>query len=80
MRESRGVSLVVKRAVVVRGHKTSVSLEEPFWEGLKSIAAELGMTVTGLVERIDKEREFSNLSSALRQFVLVFYQQRASGS
>ena len=54
------------RSVVVAGHKTSVSLEDAFWKGLKEIAAERDVTLSELVGTIDAEREYGNLSSALR--------------
>ena len=66
-------SLVIKRSVVVAGHKTSVSLEDAFWKGLKEIAGERDTTLSELVGTIDAERECGNLSSALRLFVLDFY-------
>ena len=66
-------SLVIKRSVVVAGHKTSVSLEDAFWKGLKDIARERHVTLSELVGTIDSEREYGNLSSALRLFVLDFY-------
>jgi predicted DNA-binding ribbon-helix-helix protein len=72
----RGVfvkSLVIKRSIVVAGHKTSVSLEDAFWLGLKEIAARRRMTLSDLVSTLDKERAHGNLSSALRLFVLDFY-------
>jgi len=62
-------STVVKRSVVVGGHKTSVSLEGPFWTGLKTIAHVQQMTLSELVAEIDGTRE-GNLSSAIRLFVL----------
>src|SRR6266576_670578 len=68
-------SLVIKRSVVVAGHKTSVSLEDAFWKGLKEIAAERHMTLSELVGAIDSEREYGNLSSALRLFVLDYRTQ-----
>ena len=71
-------SLVIKRSVVVAGHKTSVSLEDAFWKGLKEIAAERHMTLSELVGAIDSEREYGNLSSALRLFVLDFYRTQLS--
>ena len=67
-------SPVVKRSVVLAGHKTSVSLEEPFWQGLKDIATSRRMTLSDLVSSIDLDREHGNLSSALRLFVLNYYQ------
>jgi predicted DNA-binding ribbon-helix-helix protein len=71
-------SLVIKRSVVVAGHKTSVSLEDAFWKGLKEIASERDMTLSELIGTIDSEREYGNLSSALRLFVLDFYRTQLS--
>jgi predicted DNA-binding ribbon-helix-helix protein len=59
-------SLVVKRSIVLEGHKTSVSLEDAFWTGLKEIAHFQGVTLSKLVAGIDGTRNQSNLSSALR--------------
>src|SRR5215468_1615243 len=72
-------SLVIKRSVVVAGHKTSVSLEDAFWKGLKEIAGGRHMTLSDLVATIDSERQYGNLSSAIRLFVLEFYRARAGG-
>jgi predicted DNA-binding ribbon-helix-helix protein len=69
-------SPVAKRSIVVAGHKTSVSLEEEFWEGLKEIAGKRDMTLSALVGTIDEQRQQGNLSSALRLFVLEFYRSR----
>jgi len=55
-------SLVVKRSIVLSGHKTSVSLEDAFWRGLKDIAASRRMTLSDLVCSIDLKRERGNLS------------------
>jgi predicted DNA-binding ribbon-helix-helix protein len=66
-------SLVMKRSVIVGGHKTSVSLEEAFWSALKEIAAKRDASLSELVATIDTERELGNLSSAIRLFVLNFY-------
>ena len=63
-------SLVVKRSIVIAGHKTSVSLEEPFWLGLKEIAQGQRMTLSTMVGDIDTKRQQGNLSSAIRLFVL----------
>jgi predicted DNA-binding ribbon-helix-helix protein len=71
-------SPVVKRSIVLAGHKTSVSLEDAFWEGLKDIAKARRVTLSDLVGSIDTEREHGNLSSALRLFVLGHYQKRAA--
>ena len=64
---------VIKRSIVVAGHKTSVSLEDAFWNALKEIAAGRNMTLSNLVARIDAERTHGNLSSAIRLFVLRCY-------
>jgi predicted DNA-binding ribbon-helix-helix protein len=69
-------SQVVKRSIVVAKHKTSVSLEEPFWKGLKDIASKRRQTLSELVGSIDTDRKFGNLSSAVRLFVLNHYQER----
>ena len=63
-------SSIVKRSVVIGGHKTSVSLEEPFWIDLKEIACAQHVTLSALITKIDGTREQSNLSSAIRLFVL----------
>jgi len=66
-------SLIVKHSVIIRGHKTSVSLEKAFWTALKDIADLRGVTMTFLVSSIDAERKHANLSSAIRLFVLDHY-------
>ena len=63
-------SAVVKRSVVICGHKTSVSLEDAFWGRLKKIADEQSGTLSKLVAAIDETRQNGNLSSAIRVFVL----------
>jgi predicted DNA-binding ribbon-helix-helix protein len=65
-----GDSGVVKRSVAIAGHRTSVSLEAPFWDALKDIAAVRGASVQALVGEIDAGRGGANLSSAIRVFVL----------
>src|SRR5262249_35740785 len=66
-------SPVVKRSIVIAGHKTSVSLEDAFWQGLKQIAGQRDLTLSDLVATIDTERRQGNLSSAIRLFVLDYY-------
>jgi predicted DNA-binding ribbon-helix-helix protein len=63
-------STVVKHSIVIDGHKTSVSLEDAFWSDLKEIAHVQGATLSTLVAEIDNTRKQSNLSSAIRLFVL----------
>ena len=70
-------SPVVKRSVIVGRHKTSVSLEEAFWSGMKDIAAERGQTLYEVVSEIDANRQQGNLSSAIRLFVLDHFKSRA---
>jgi predicted DNA-binding ribbon-helix-helix protein len=71
-------SPVVKRSIVIAGHKTSVSLEDAFWKALKEIAGGRHMTLSDLVAVIDSERQHGNLSSAIRLFVLDFYRNQRS--
>jgi len=65
-------SLVVKRSIVIAGHKTSVSVEDEFWSLLKEIAKERHKTMSDLVAEIDTDRQQTNLSSAIRLFVLGY--------
>lgn len=73
-------SPVVKRSIVIAGHKTSVSLEDAFWQGLKQIAAGRNLTLSDLVAAIDHDRHQGNLSSAIRLFVLDYYRSRSEGA
>jgi predicted DNA-binding ribbon-helix-helix protein len=63
-------SSIVKRSIVIDGHKTSVSLEDAFWTTLKDIAHAESVAVSKIVADIDKKRKLGNLSSAVRLFVL----------
>ena len=67
-----------KRSITIHGHRTSVSLEEPFWNLLRAIAAQRGLSLASLVQMIDKERN-GGLSSALRLFVLAELTQNTAG-
>jgi predicted DNA-binding ribbon-helix-helix protein len=69
-------SAVVKRSIVIAGHKTSVSLEDAFWDALKEIAGDRDTTLSDLVAGIDSQRRHGNLSSAIRLFVLEFYRNQ----
>ncbi|WP_027527592.1 ribbon-helix-helix domain-containing protein [Bradyrhizobium sp. Ec3.3] len=71
-------SPVVKRSIVVASHKTSVSLEEAFWNGMKEISGLRNMTLSELVGEIDRNRKQGNLSSALRLFVLDYFKNGAA--
>lgn len=70
-------SPVVKRSIVIAGHKTSVSLEDDFWKGLKDIAHGRSMTLSELVATIDTGRRHGNLSSGIRLFVLDYYRSQS---
>src|ERR1700694_1077265 len=70
-------SPVVKRSIVIAGHKTSVSLEDAFWRGLKDIASARNVTLSDIVASIDGDRRQGNLSSAIRLFVREFYRAQA---
>ncbi len=72
-------SLVIKRSVVIDGHKTSVSLEDAFWSGLKEIAHDQHLTMSNVVGKIDADRQQGNLSSAIRLFVLDCIRTHAPG-
>jgi predicted DNA-binding ribbon-helix-helix protein len=63
-----------RHSVVIDGHKTSVSLEDEFWDGLKEVAVARNIRLDTLVTKIDSKRQHANLSSAVRLFVLDFYQ------
>jgi predicted DNA-binding ribbon-helix-helix protein len=72
-------SPVTKRSIYLAGHKTSVSIEDEFWNGVKEIAQQRRVTVSELVGEIDSKRQHSNLSSAIRLFVLEFYCSQVPG-
>jgi len=69
-------SLIVKRPVIVKTRKTSITLEDDFWKCLKEIAESRKQTRYHLIEEIDRKRKFANLSSAIRLFVLQFYKDQ----
>ena len=73
-------SPVVKRSIVVGGHKTSVSLEEAFWNGMKEISKQRSLALSEVVGEIDSNRQQGNLSSAIRLFVLDHFKSRAAAS
>jgi predicted DNA-binding ribbon-helix-helix protein len=69
---------IVKRSVSIAGHRTSISLEEPFWQILREIAEREKLSIQALIGRIDAERGEQNLSSAIRVFVLMDLRGRAA--
>lgn len=70
-------SLVIKRSVTIGGHKTSVTLEDVFWQGLHEIAEDRQVPVASLLGEIDLNRPAANLSSNIRLFVLDYYRSRS---
>ena len=72
-------SPVVKRSIVIAGHKTSVSLEDAFWDSLKDIAAARDETLSDVVAAIDDARSQGNLSSAIRLYVLDHFRNGEAG-
>jgi predicted DNA-binding ribbon-helix-helix protein len=68
--------MVIGHSIIIDGHKTSVSLEEVYWKGLREVAEERGETLTHLIASIDRNRQNANLSSAIRHFVLAFYRDQ----
>ena len=70
-------TVITKRSIVIAGHKTSVSLEDEFWNSLKEIGRSQEVTLSELVSDIDTRRVNGNLSSAIRVFVLDHYQKHS---
>lgn len=67
-----------KRSLTLKGHRTSVSLEDDFWQALQEIAAERKQAVNALAAEVDENRGGEmGLASALRLFILKYYQRRA---
>src|SRR5262245_38817181 len=69
---------VIKRSVKIAGRPSSISLEKAFWESLKAIAADRGVTVAALVNTINSARYHPNLASAIRLYVIHYYRTRIS--
>ena len=67
----------MKRSITIDGHRTSISVEAPFWEGLGEIARASDRSVAGLIGEIDRGRDGPNLSAAIRVFVLAWYRERS---
>lgn len=75
------MSTVIKRSLSIRGHRTSISLEQPFFDALHVIADGRGISLAALIAEVDVQRpRDTNLSSALRVFVLRYFQQLAGGN
>jgi predicted DNA-binding ribbon-helix-helix protein len=74
------ISTVKKRSIVIGRHKTSISLEDDFWTSLQQIARGRRVTRSDLIATLDAAREHSNLSSAIRVFILDHYREKAMAS
>jgi predicted DNA-binding ribbon-helix-helix protein len=71
------MSRPVKRSFTIGGHRTSISLEAPFWDALKAVSAREQVPVSKLIARIDAERGSGGLSSAVRVWLLAYYRDDA---
>jgi predicted DNA-binding ribbon-helix-helix protein len=69
-----------KRSLTIAGHRTSISLEEPFWRAMSEVAAERGVSASALAAEIDGARGQASLSSAIRIFLLEHYRKSHGGS
>ncbi len=67
----------VKRSLTIAGHRTSISLEEPFWQALQQVAREKRKPLASLIFQIDAQRNKTNLSSAIRVYLLEHFRERA---
>lgn len=72
------MSRPVKRSFSLQGHRTSISLEAPFWEALKDAAARENVSLAALVQRIDAERGNAGLSGAVRVWILNYFRKGAA--
>jgi len=71
-------SPIIKRSVVIHGHKTSVSLEQPFWDAFRDLAEGERISTSALLRKVESERNQANLSSAIRVYVLHRIRELAS--
>lgn len=80
IRKQKLMPAEIKRSVAIAGHRTSISLEPPFWDALKEIACAENVSVNELVRRIDERRDGGgNLSGAVRVYVLAHFKAKATG-
>ena len=75
------MSRPIKRSLTLRGHRTSVSLEDDFWRAFRDIAEEKNIPINALAAQIDAERDLeAGLATAIRLYVLAYFRARASAS
>ena len=67
-----------KRSIIIAGHATSISLEAPFWDAIRDIAAQQDMSTQDLIAEIDNSKRMASLSSAIRVYILSWYQDKAN--
>ena len=67
-----------KRSIIIAGHATSISLEAPFWDAIRDIAAQQDMSAQDLIAEIDNSKRIASLSSAIRVYILSWYQDKAN--
>ena len=67
-----------KRSITIAGHATSISLEAPFWDAVRDIAAQQDMSAQDLIAEIDNSKRMASLSSAIRVYILLWYQDKAN--
>ena len=67
-----------KRSITIAGHATSISLEAPFWDAIRDIAAKQDMSTQDLIAEIDNSKRMASLSSATRVYILSWYQDKAN--
>ena len=70
-------TLICKRSVILGGRKTSVSIENEFWDGLREIAVSQRLSIAELVTQIARNRDNINLSSSIRLYVFNHFRARA---
>ena len=63
-----------KRSITIAGHATSISLEAPFWDAIRDIASQQDMSTQDLIAEIDNSKRMASLSSAIRVYILSWYQ------
>ena len=67
-----------KRSITIAGHATSISLEAPFWDAIRDIASQQDMSTQDLIAEIDNSKRMASLSSAIRVYILSWYQDKAN--
>ena len=67
-----------KRSITIAGHATSISLEAPFWDAIRDIAVQQDMSTQDLIAEIDNSKRMASLSSAIRVYILSWYQDKAN--